>query len=508
MASTAEKLDPELWEQAKADARDAFGGHSARAMQLAVKLYKQRGGRYRGPKKTDNRLTQWSRQNWKTKSGRPSRETGERYLPAAAIESLTPAEYGATTRAKRRGGGVGSVVAQPQSIREKTRKFRKVNPDMATTKQIAARKKFAERARSGELARMRKKSTRKKNPAATVSDEISAQMRKGKPQKQAVAIALEMERAGKLKKNPISDVAQTIYQQLGANRFVAMTGAKNFVGGEDYLMFSIPRNMSPYNKVKITYVPGRDLYDVDFMKVTSAGGVAKGEPYNDVYAEQLRELFTSVTGMETSLGTMGRRANPTATRAASRKTNPDGKKFVVGKYYETRLITDSNSKVGALILGRTEKSVTVQGTDNLMKTKYRLTNDYQGNEMFFPYGRYSMAPQIGADDERKSNPTATRPGRSRTKLVSNGGRKSNPATKDVFFVNVIDDGGFQFGMDDRTPVLFKFSNREMKKGVYRSFALPFNVTSNAEFQNFVKSLPGNQIVISLKDLRKQLSAYA
>lgn len=320
MASTAEKLDPELWEQAKADARDAFGGHSARAMQLAVKLYKQRGGRYRGPKKKDNRLTQWSRQDWKTKSGRPSRETGERYLPAAAIESLTPAEYGATTRAKRRGGGVGSVVAQPQSIREKTRKFRKVNPDMATAKQIAARKKFAERARSGELARMRKKSTRKKNPAATVSDEISAQMRKGKPQKQAVAIALEMERAGKLKKNPISDVAQTIYQQLGANRFVAMTGAKNFVGGEDYLMFSIPRNMSPYNKVKITYVPGRDLYDVDFMKVTRAGGVAKGEPYNDVYAEQLRELFTSVTGMETSLGTMGRRANPTATRPGRSRT--------------------------------------------------------------------------------------------------------------------------------------------------------------------------------------------
>ena len=162
MASTAEKLDPELWEQAKADARDAFGGHSARAMQLAVKLYKQRGGRYRGPKKKDNRLTQWSRQDWKTKSGRPSRETGERYLPAAAIESLTPAEYGATTRAKRRGGGVGSVVAQPQSIREKTRKFRKVNPDMATAKQIAARKKFAERARSGELAKMRKKNPVKK----------------------------------------------------------------------------------------------------------------------------------------------------------------------------------------------------------------------------------------------------------------------------------------------------------------------------------------------------------
>lgn len=188
MASTAEKLDPELWEEAKADAREKFGGHSARAMQYAVKLYKQRGGRYKGPKKKDNRLKQWSDQDWTTKSGRPSRETGERYLPRAAIESLTSAEYGATTRAKRRGGGVGAVVAQPTSIREKTRKFRKVNPmkaKAATPAQIAARKKFAERARSGELAKMRKKSTRKSNPTAnqeysklelvrSVADEITA----------------------------------------------------------------------------------------------------------------------------------------------------------------------------------------------------------------------------------------------------------------------------------------------------------------------------------------------
>ena len=162
MASNAEKLDPQLWEEAKADAREKFGGHSARAMQYAVKLYKERGGRYKGRKKADNRLTQWTEQDWTTKSGRPSRETGERYLPRAAIESLTPAEYGATSRAKRAGGGVGKVVAQPQSIREKTRKFRKVNPDMATPAQIAARKKFAERARSGELAKMRKKAAPKK----------------------------------------------------------------------------------------------------------------------------------------------------------------------------------------------------------------------------------------------------------------------------------------------------------------------------------------------------------
>ena len=48
-------------------------------------------------------LKAWGEQNWRTKSGKPSSETGERYLPEAAIKSLSPAEYAATTRAKRAG---------------------------------------------------------------------------------------------------------------------------------------------------------------------------------------------------------------------------------------------------------------------------------------------------------------------------------------------------------------------------------------------------------------------
>lgn len=324
MASNAEKIDLELWEAAKAAAREKFGGHSARAMQYAVRIYKQAGGRYKGRKKADNRLTQWTRQEWTTKSGRASKETGERYLPKDAIAALTPAEYGATSRAKRAGGGAGKIVPQPASIREKTRKFRKVNP-MPTPKQIAAQKRFAEMARSGELAKRRAQAA-KRNPAKTVSQEISAQMKKGKPQKQSVAIALEMERAGKIKKNPMSRVAQIIYEQLGANKFVAMTGAKDFVYGDNMLMFSIPRNMSPYNKVRITYSPGADLYDMEFLKVTRAAGVAKADEYTNVYADQLQELFTMVTGMQTSLGTMGRRSNPTANYAPKART-----KLVEGK---------------------------------------------------------------------------------------------------------------------------------------------------------------------------------
>jgi len=70
-------------------------------------------------------LKDWSNQKWKTKSGKPSSETGERYLPEKAIKSLTPAEYAATTKAKREGTAKGKqFVAQPKNVAKKTAKFR------------------------------------------------------------------------------------------------------------------------------------------------------------------------------------------------------------------------------------------------------------------------------------------------------------------------------------------------------------------------------------------------
>ncbi len=70
-------------------------------------------------------LKDWTSQDWKTKSGKRSSDTGERYLPAAAIKSLSPAEYAATTRAKRAGKAAGKqFVAQPKKIAAKTAKYR------------------------------------------------------------------------------------------------------------------------------------------------------------------------------------------------------------------------------------------------------------------------------------------------------------------------------------------------------------------------------------------------
>ena len=70
-------------------------------------------------------LKNWGKQKWRTKSGKKSSETGERYLPEAAIKSLTPAEYAATTRAKRQAKRQGKQFSkQPKSIMKKTRRFR------------------------------------------------------------------------------------------------------------------------------------------------------------------------------------------------------------------------------------------------------------------------------------------------------------------------------------------------------------------------------------------------
>jgi hypothetical protein len=76
--------------------------------------------------KSQKDLKRWTRQEWQTKSGKPSAQTGERYLPKKAIQALSSSEYAATTRAKREGTRKGQqFVRQPQSIAKKTARFRR-----------------------------------------------------------------------------------------------------------------------------------------------------------------------------------------------------------------------------------------------------------------------------------------------------------------------------------------------------------------------------------------------
>lgn len=76
-------------------------------------------------KASQRSLKKWTKQKWRTKSGKKSADTGERYLPEAAIRSLSSAEYAATTRAKREGTRKGKqFVKQPKNIAKKTARFR------------------------------------------------------------------------------------------------------------------------------------------------------------------------------------------------------------------------------------------------------------------------------------------------------------------------------------------------------------------------------------------------
>ena len=74
-------------------------------------------------------LKKWTKQKWRTLSGKNSMQgplaTGERYMPASAINDLTAAEHAATTRAKRKGTKKGKqFVANTPKAKKKIKKAR------------------------------------------------------------------------------------------------------------------------------------------------------------------------------------------------------------------------------------------------------------------------------------------------------------------------------------------------------------------------------------------------
>lgn len=124
---SARKTRPALWEKVKkevtaSDKGGKPGQWSARKAQLAVQLYKKRGGGYVGKKTKDNALTKWTKEDWQY-TGEPKKS---RYLPKKAIEHLTPQEKAATSRAKNKGTRKGKqFVKQPKRIAKKTARYRK-----------------------------------------------------------------------------------------------------------------------------------------------------------------------------------------------------------------------------------------------------------------------------------------------------------------------------------------------------------------------------------------------
>ena len=130
MSKTAEKSDPELWDKVKdevtaGDKGGKPGQWSARKAQMASAEYQKRGGGYKGEKSKNNHLQEWTDEDWGTKSGHKSEDTGERYLPKEAREALTNKEYARTSAKKRADTTKGKQYsAQPEDIAEKTAEHR------------------------------------------------------------------------------------------------------------------------------------------------------------------------------------------------------------------------------------------------------------------------------------------------------------------------------------------------------------------------------------------------
>lgn len=126
MKRTKEKLWKSVVSRVKSGTKGGGAGEwSARKAQLAVKIYKEKGGGYSGKKSSSNKLKKWSDQKWRTSDGSKS-EGKKRYLPDKAWKSLSSGEKAATNRAKAAGNKKGKqFVAQPKSVAKKVAKFRK-----------------------------------------------------------------------------------------------------------------------------------------------------------------------------------------------------------------------------------------------------------------------------------------------------------------------------------------------------------------------------------------------
>ena len=95
------------------------------------------------------------------------------------------------------------------------------------------------------------------------------------------------------------EIEQEILRQLGGNKFIAMTGAKNFIAGYGILAFRIPKAMNGINAVRIT-LNSLDLYDMKFFRIYGFDMKQVAE-VNGVYNDQLQSIFTAKTGLYTHL---------------------------------------------------------------------------------------------------------------------------------------------------------------------------------------------------------------
>ncbi len=102
-----------------------------------------------------------------------------------------------------------------------------------------------------------------------------------------------------VKEKMVQRVGEKIFRQLGGGKFVAMTGAKSFLMNNNALQFKIGKNKGGYKGVVIE-LTDLDLYKVTFWKTNNKYDL-KSDVFEMIYADQLQELFTEHTGLDTHL---------------------------------------------------------------------------------------------------------------------------------------------------------------------------------------------------------------
>jgi len=319
------------------------------------------------------------------------------------------------------------------------------NPTMKkpTTAQLAARAKFAEMARSGAFKRKAKANPRKK----TVSEKISQLVREGYPQKQAVAVALEEQRAGKVKatprkRNPITET----------------------------LIYGLPAGESRDYMEELLYGGGLKLTPEQVQKVLDAATAAGYHSFR-------------VTGFDPTVG-----AAFVRTMGQGRKRKPNPATGTYGPFYG-----DADAPLTEAQIERMAESYMDRLDRQLMR----------GDITQPQYDREVKALNKWAKEKyskRKRNP-ATGTKKSRTKL--------NPTSSSRFkyvCIAPLEYSGAKYGIDERTPVTLKFTKTEPAAHlVYACYELPSRLVQNDDFQNF--AYHNKVIYMSLAELKMLLKGY-
>ena len=139
-----------------------------------------------------------------------------------------------------------------------------------------------------------KKFKKLKDAQKFASDSGEAVITKSKDGQWNVSVLEE----GKLKEGG-REIAQTILQQLGGNKFIAMTGAKNLGFTNKGLQMKIGRNAKGVTHV-IIELTSMDLYDIEFVKVRAMKRTTI-KKLKGIYADQLGKIFKKYTGLNIRL---------------------------------------------------------------------------------------------------------------------------------------------------------------------------------------------------------------